>query len=160
MFHRRMTALVLALPFLLPATAFGQSQQNDTPERPRQRSPMRGRQFTPEIDPAKDEVITTIKAAVSPSEEQMSQIIELYTKLRQDQRGAFREVFRYVFDVMKCKRVTFEIHPKNKRSRKLAEGLGARLEGKKRRGLDGRRNALVYGLLPEECRFNEKAKTA
>lgn len=94
MFHRRMTALVLALPFLLPATAFGQSEQDDTPERPRQRAPMRGRQFTPEIDPAKDEVITTIKAAVSPSEEQMSQIIELYTKLRLDQRGAFREVFR------------------------------------------------------------------
>ncbi len=94
MFHRRMTALVLALPFILPATAFGQSEQDDTPERPRQRAPMRGRQFTPEIDPAKDEVITTIKAAVSPSEEQIKQIIELYTKLRQDQRGAFREVFR------------------------------------------------------------------
>ncbi len=94
MFHRRMTALVLALPFILPVMAVGQSEQDDTPQRPRQRAPMRGRQFTPEIDPAKDGVITTIKAAVSPSEEQMSQIIELYTKLRQDQRGAFREVFR------------------------------------------------------------------
>ena len=74
--------------------------------------------------------------------------------------AAFREVFRFVFDVLAAKRVTFEIHPKNKRSRKLAEGLGARLEGKKRRGLDGYRNALVYGLLPEECRFYETAKTA
>ena len=75
-------------------------------------------------------------------------------------RNAFRQVFRFVFDDLKMKRVTMEVHPKNQRSRKLAEFLGARLEGKKRRGLDGRRNALIYGLLPEECRFYEISKTA
>ena len=66
---------------------------------------------------------------------------------------AFRRVFSLVFNDLGCKRVSFNIHPKNKRSRKLALGLGARLEGMKRRGLDGHRNALIYGLLPEECRF-------
>lgn len=72
----------------------------------------------------------------------------------------FRRIFGLVFGELGYKRVTFEVHPKNKRSRKLAEGVGARLEGKKRRGLDGRRNALIYGLLPEECRYYEIAQTA
>lgn len=79
-------------------------------------------------------------------------------------QGVLRAFCGFLFDApprgLGLARCTFEIHPKNRRSRRLAEGLGARLEGRRRRGLDGRRAALIYGLLPEECRFHEVPETA
>lgn len=67
--------------------------------------------------------------------------------------GIARGIATYLFGHRKFRRLTFSIHPKNKRSRSLVERLGAKLEGRKRRGYDGHRNALIYGLLPEECPF-------
>jgi RimJ/RimL family protein N-acetyltransferase len=68
-------------------------------------------------------------------------------------RTMMQEIQEYLFGYLKLSRVTLEIHPKHKKSRKFAEALGAKLEGKKRRGYDGHRNVLIYGLLPEEAKF-------
>ena len=59
------------------------------PERPGASQPIR-------IDPQRDEVLLTIKAAVDPTETQMERIVALYTQLRKNQDGLFREM-REVF---------------------------------------------------------------
>lgn len=63
------------------------------------------------------------------------------------------ELFSVPFVAMGLKRLTVLVDPKDRASRKLAEGLGWKLEGKMRKGLDGERDALVYGMLADECRW-------
>jgi hypothetical protein len=72
-------------------------------------------------------------------------------------RRLIREFLHHCFVALKLQRLTFEVLPKNRASRRFIEGLGAKLEGKKRKGYDGHRNALIYGLLPEEAKFHEDA---
>jgi hypothetical protein len=67
-------------------------------------------------------------------------------------------VMRAIFT--KAVRVTMLIDPENKRSEMQARKLGAQYEGFLRRGLDGRRDALVYGMLREECRYIDDAPRA
>jgi hypothetical protein len=58
-----------------------------------------------------------------------------------------------------AKRVTALMDPRNKRAIKAAAALGFRREGTLRRGLDGKRDAAVMGLLEEDCRlFHVKHK--
>jgi Acetyltransferases, including N-acetylases of ribosomal proteins len=64
-----------------------------------------------------------------------------------------RAVFSYIFDQLGCVRVTAITTKSNKRAREFLERLGFVLEGNLRRGYDGRRDALLYGLLRDECRF-------
>lgn len=61
-------------------------------------------------------------------------------------------IFHYVFVILGCARCTALTAKTNKRSRAFLEGLGFVLEGNLRRGYDGRRDALIYGLLRSECR--------
>ena len=75
-------------------------------------------------------------------------------------KSILRDWNKHMFDTLKLSRVTLEVHPKNKKSRRFVEGLGAKLEGKKRKGYDGHRPVLIYGLLPEEARFYEIPQTA
>lgn len=63
------------------------------------------------------------------------------------------KLFRVPFRHLCLRRLTALVDPKNKRCRRLLEGLGFSQEGKLRRGLDGRRDAIVYGMLAEECRW-------
>ena len=79
-------------------------------------------------------------------------------------RQTLRVVFNYVFNQLGCIRLTVVIAKKNKRARKLALGLGFQYEGKLRKGIDGLEDAVIYGMLHNECRWlgekNGKQKPA
>ncbi len=62
-------------------------------------------------------------------------------------------VFGYVFGQLNCVRCTSIVRKNNTRSRAFLEALNFQLEGKLRRAYDGQKDALVYGLLAEECKF-------
>jgi RimJ/RimL family protein N-acetyltransferase len=62
-------------------------------------------------------------------------------------------VFEYIFTQLGCARCTSITKKTNKRTRAFLEGLGFKLEGRLRRGFDGTQDALLYGLLAEECRY-------
>lgn len=65
-----------------------------------------------------------------------------------------RQLFGYLFDVLKCRRVTAFIDRSNSRARRLAEGVGFRHEGTLRQWLPyGSGDACVYGMLREDCRW-------
>lgn len=70
-------------------------------------------------------------------------------------KGAVRFLLAYPFEQLGCVRVTALIGRKNKRSRRLVEGLGWKLEGTCRRAWDGRQDCMVYGMLKDECRWLE-----
>jgi RimJ/RimL family protein N-acetyltransferase len=67
--------------------------------------------------------------------------------------GTLRALFAYPFNDLGCKRVSAIIGKKNKKSRKLCEGLGFVLEGVMKRGLDGFEDAFLFGMLKENCRW-------
>ncbi|MHC4786023.1 MAG: TlpA family protein disulfide reductase [Planctomycetota bacterium] len=82
--------LTVVLSFALSAPALAQES------RPGQ-GPPPGAATAPlslQVDPEQDEVLQTIRAAVSPSADQMEQLVELYTSLRQQQRRILTEMTR------------------------------------------------------------------
>lgn len=66
-----------------------------------------------------------------------------------------RAVFGYVFGQLKCVRCTSIVMKNNKKSRAFLEALNFQLEGRLRKAYDGAKDALIYGLLAEECSFFE-----
>ncbi len=64
-------------------------------------------------------------------------------------------LFTYPFVTLKCQRMTAIVAKRNKRSRRFVEGVGFTFEGKARRGF-GKDDAMIYGMLIEECRWLEK----
>lgn len=68
-------------------------------------------------------------------------------------RAVIRDLFSYPFGQLGCSRITALIGRKNKASRRLCEGLGFELEGVMRKGLDGREDLIIYGMLREKCRW-------
>jgi hypothetical protein len=72
-------------------------------------------------------------------------------------KNALKAIFTGIFS--RATRVTALIDPRNKRAIKAAAAIGFRREGTLRRGLDGKRDAAVMGLLEEDCRlFHVKHK--
>lgn len=69
-----------------------------------------------------------------------------------------RVLFTYPFVTLNCERMTAIIARKNKRSRRLTEGLGFRLEGTVRRAIGRKSDAMLYGMLRSECRFLKEDK--
>lgn len=70
-----------------------------------------------------------------------------------------REVFQWAFITQRFKRLTAEIAKKNKRARRLVEGLGFRLEGTKRYGWhDGKDDMCIYGMTFNNCKWLENEK--
>ena len=67
--------------------------------------------------------------------------------------GVCRAVFDYVFNQLGCRRCTSITRTNNTKARAFLEALNFQLEGNMRCGYDGEKNALLYGLLAEECRF-------
>ena len=67
--------------------------------------------------------------------------------------GVLRQLFYYPFELAGCTRITAIIKDGNERSLKLCRGLGFRKEGVLRRGYNGRTNAIVLGMLKEECKW-------
>lgn len=68
-------------------------------------------------------------------------------------KGRLNQIFSYVFEQLNCNRLSLMIRRKNKRARKLAEGLGFKYEGNKRKGYDGIDDGIEYGMLKSECRW-------
>lgn len=64
-----------------------------------------------------------------------------------------RAIFKYVFEQLGCVRCTSITTKGNRKARSFLQSLGFELEGNVRLGYDGRRDALIYGLLRSECRF-------
>lgn len=69
-----------------------------------------------------------------------------------------RAIFGYVFGQLGCVRCTSITKKSNVKSRAFLEALNFRLEGNVRRGYDGEKDALIYGLLAEECEFYSEGK--
>jgi RimJ/RimL family protein N-acetyltransferase len=67
--------------------------------------------------------------------------------------ATLRTLFAYPFGQLGCDRMTAIVAKGNKRSRKMVEGLGFKLEGVHPRAMDGRQTALSYGILKEDCRW-------
>jgi hypothetical protein len=65
----------------------------------------------------------------------------------------WRALFSYPFNQLGCRRITAMIGRKNKKSRKICEALGFKLEGVHLKGLDGQQDVMSYGLLKEHCRW-------
>ncbi len=68
-------------------------------------------------------------------------------------RGMVRDILAYPFVQCDCTRLTAVVGKRNKRARRFVEGLGFKQEGCVRRGLDGRQDAILYGLQNEQCRW-------
>lgn len=64
-----------------------------------------------------------------------------------------KTVFQYIFVQLQCVRCTAITKKSNVKSRKFLEGLKFALEGNIRKGYDGEKDALVYGLLAEDCPY-------
>jgi hypothetical protein len=67
--------------------------------------------------------------------------------------NVLRALYAYVFEQLGCVRCTSITTRSNRKARGFLERLGFQLEGNLRSSYDGRRDALVYGLLRAECRF-------
>jgi RimJ/RimL family protein N-acetyltransferase len=67
--------------------------------------------------------------------------------------ATLRTLFGYPFNQLQVARMTAVIAESNKRSRRICEGLGFKLEGVHPRGADGNEAALSFGLMREACRF-------
>ncbi len=66
--------------------------------------------------------------------------------------GVCRELATHCFDTLKCNRVTVRTRSQNRYIRGLIEKMGARQEGILRRYFNDD-DAVIYGLLREECRY-------
>lgn len=66
-------------------------------------------------------------------------------------RRLLRGIFQALFD--RAARITALCDPRNVTAEDGLKRLGFVYEGFLRRGLDGERDALIYGMLPEDCRF-------
>ena len=70
-------------------------------------------------------------------------------------RATIRAILRYPFVQLGCTRLTALIARDNARAARLLQGLGFKREGVLRRAYDGTADALVYGMLREECHWLE-----
>ena len=75
-------------------------------------------------------------------------------------RPVLASLFAYPFAQARVARLQVSCARRNKRARRLVEQLGFRLEGIGRRLWDGRRDAAIYSMLPEECRWTRPARPA
>jgi hypothetical protein len=69
-----------------------------------------------------------------------------------------KAIFTYVFEQLGCVRCTSVTAKGNKKARSFLESLGFQLEGNLRLAYDGKRDALIYGMLKSECRYLEPLK--
>jgi len=67
--------------------------------------------------------------------------------------GVLAKLFHYPFEIAGCTRITAVIRDGNETSLKLCQGLGFKREGILRRAHNGKTNAVVLGMLQEECKW-------
>lgn len=70
--------------------------------------------------------------------------------------GILRALFALAFDEMSLARLTMLVAPGNRRARAVAEKLGFIEEGLMRRGYDGVRDAVLYGMTKDDPWIMEK----
>jgi hypothetical protein len=72
-----------------------------------------------------------------------------------DARAVSRKLLRTIFSTLftQAVRVTAVVDPRNDDSIDALRRCGFQYEGFLRRGLDGDRDGLIYGMLREDCRF-------
>ena len=68
-------------------------------------------------------------------------------------RSVLRDFFSYPFVQVGATRLGVSCRKSNKHARKFVTRLGFRMEGVARRLWDGKHDAVVYSMLPEECRW-------
>ena len=70
-------------------------------------------------------------------------------------RDVLWQLFKYPFKQLGCARITVIVSDDNPRSERLARWLGFVPEGRIRAGMSTGRDALVFGMLQNECRWIE-----
>lgn len=68
-------------------------------------------------------------------------------------RQVLRDFFSYPFLQMEATRLQVACRKSNKHARRFVVRLGFRMEGVARRLWDGKHDAAVYSMTPEECRW-------
>lgn len=68
-------------------------------------------------------------------------------------RETLNILFGYPFRQLNCRRMTAIISKKNKKSRSICERLGFVYEGNARKAMNNGDDAIIYGLLKEDCKW-------
>lgn len=68
-------------------------------------------------------------------------------------RGVLRALFHYPFVQQDCSSVWAATGRKNTNARRFLERLGFTLRGSRRKGYDGRQDAMLYDMTRDECRW-------
>ncbi|QCL83912.1 N-acetyltransferase [Agrobacterium pusense] len=68
-------------------------------------------------------------------------------------KNSLRTIFSYPYIQLGCVRTTAVTGRANKRTRKLLQGLGYKLEGVHPKAVDGKQTAISYGMVREDCRW-------
>lgn len=68
-------------------------------------------------------------------------------------RSVLRDFFSYPFVQKRATRLGVSCRKSNKHARKFVTRLGFRMEGVARRLWDGKHDAVVYSMTPEECKW-------
>ncbi len=74
-------------------------------------------------------------------------------------REILRGLFAYPFGELGVKRLAVVAGVYNVKSHKMNLQMGFTEEGVLRRGLDGKRDAVIYSMLPEECKWLDARKS-
>lgn len=70
-------------------------------------------------------------------------------------RGVLAGIFAYPFEDIGVQRLQATVRRRNKHARRFVERLGFKYEGKGRRAWSRTEDAIVYSMLPDECRWIE-----
>ena len=73
-------------------------------------------------------------------------------------RSILRGIFAYPFLQLKCSRLTAVTEAKNQSVRTFLLHLGFREEGQMRRAFPNGEDAVIHGMLREECRWLEESR--
>lgn len=73
-------------------------------------------------------------------------------------RKTLRTLFSYPFHQLGVARLSCVAGKNNKKSRRLIEGVGWKLEGVHEKGLDGVTTLLSYGMTKENCKWIKERK--
>lgn len=68
-------------------------------------------------------------------------------------RSVLKKLFSYPFNELGCTSMTAMIAEGNSRSIRLCKGLGFTKVGVMKRGWDGKTNALLFEIIPEQCKW-------
>ena len=72
-----------------------------------------------------------------------------------DRRCMTKRLMRAVFSALftQAVRLTSLIHPDNRHAISMAKRMGFKYEGRMRLAVEGKHDALVFGMLKSDCRF-------